>query len=131
MNCKQSELTSAILRGADWLADVAQDKNRRSPTFGAMRNGYWVGLDKWEWFEPIWHTGQAALSLLIAYRLGGQKKHLQAAIRGGEFILRKQIIAPNDPIRHGHICGCVKPDEPLSNTSTFLESLVGLLELTK
>jgi hypothetical protein len=129
MKFKKSDLLSAILHGADWLVDCAQDKDHRSPTFGALRNGYWIGLGRWDWFEPVWHTGQAALALLIAHRLSGRKRYRDAAIRGGEYILRQQIIAPNDPVRHGHIRGYIKPDEPVSNTSTFLESLVGLLKL--
>lgn len=129
MKFKKSDLTAAILRGADWLVDCAQDAEAGSPTCGAMRNGYWVGLNRWDWFEPVWHTGQAALALLIAHRLSGDKRHLQSAIRGGEYILRQQIIDPGDLVRHGHIRGYVKSDDPLSNNSTFLEALVGLLEL--
>jgi len=129
MKFKKRDLISSILRGADWLVDRAQDDDRHSPTFGAMRNGYWVGLGRWDWFEPVWHSGQAALALLIAHRLQRDKRHLQAAIRAGEYILRQQILAPGDLTRHGHIRGYIKPDEPLSNTSTFLEALVGLLEL--
>ncbi len=129
MKYKQADFVSAILRGADWLVDCAQDRDRRSPTFGAMRNGYWVGLGHWEWFEPVWHTGQAILALLIAHRLSGEKRYRAAAICGGEYILRQQIVSRGDPVRHGHIRGYVKPDSPLSNNSTFLESLLGLLEL--
>lgn len=129
MNLQTSDIRSAILRGADWLTDCAQDKNKKSPTYGAMRNGYWVGLGEWAWFEPIWHTGQAAVALLIAYRLSGDRKYLGSALLGGEYILRCQIIAPGDPVRHGHIRGYVNPGDPISNNSTFLESLVGLLAL--
>ena len=68
MQFKKSELVGAILRGADWLVDCAQDQNPRSATFGAMRNGYWVGLRTWAWFEPVWHTGQGIEALLIAHR---------------------------------------------------------------
>src|SRR5262245_35828947 len=103
MKYKRSDLISAITRGADWLVDCAQDKDRSAPTYGAMRNGYWVGLNRWAWFEPIWHTGQASLALLIAHRLSGDKRYLRSAIRGGDYILRNQIIAPDDPVRHGHI----------------------------
>ena len=135
------KLTKRAQLAADWLADIAQKREAAvgiedlSQHFfctnwgGAIRTMYWVASGRWQLAGGAWwHTGQAVKGLVLAHKLLGHDKHLQAARRGVEFLLRSQIQPPDD--NAGLIVAeeDVVPKHPHhASTSSQLESLAGLL----
>jgi poly(3-hydroxybutyrate) depolymerase len=120
-----------------WLADIAQVKNetmvaekdrkrhQQISWTGALRGEYRPATGQWEFFCPIWHTGQAVKALVMAsYVLGDE--FMDSAILGGEFILKNRITEGPDK-------GLILAYEDLPdiiNTSAILEGLDGLFMLS-
>ncbi len=120
-----------------WLARIAQVKNETMVTekdrkrhlqrawTGAIRGEYRAATGQWEFFCPIWHTGQAIKALVMASHVLGDE-FMDSAILGGEFIL-------NNRITEGPDKGLVLAYEDLPdiiNTSAILEGLDGLFLLS-
>lgn len=134
-------LFDSIALACSWLTDVSQIQAERIPTEcarvspfqkswkGAFRGEYSAGKHQWSMFCPVWHSGQAAKALCMAYRLTGEKRLLNSAVLAGNFILNQQITDKNDP-DYGLIYA-IEDYEDCVNTSAILESLEGLLWLTE
>jgi hypothetical protein len=91
----RQDLLARALEACDWLADRCQANARGDPYDGAMRSEYIPALGQWRYYqaesqEPFWHTGQAVRTLIVGYRLGRHQKHLDAAVRGGAYMIRAQ-----------------------------------------
>ncbi|MBR2373333.1 MAG: hypothetical protein IKA87_03785 [Lentisphaeria bacterium] len=93
---------------------------------GAIRGEYLSREKKWESFCPIWHTGQAVKAFVMAAEALEEKKYLEYAVSGAEFILAQQESSGAD-------AGLIKAYEVEAgsvNTSAILEALDGLFMLS-
>ena len=133
-----SRLRDAATLACDWLVGVAQVQGRDLPSDtrdsmghgyrdwrGAIRGEYSAATRQWGFFCPVWHTAQAAKSLILAARRLGQPRFLAAAQRGIGFVLDKQIW---DPAHADH--GLILAYEDFAdkvNTSAVMESLHGVM----
>ena len=138
---KRDQLVEALRLGCEWLTDIAQVKTERltieSDTKGhrhrywrgAIRGEYSVANKTWDFFCPIWHTGQAVKALTLAHQVLKDKHLIEAANLGAEFILKESIRDPEDPDY-----GLILAYEDLGygvNTSAILECLDGLINLSE
>ncbi len=141
LNIDLDRLRESVELGCSWLIDIAQVKTDRltieNDTFnhqhkrwrGAIRGEYRVAEGKWDFFCPIWHTGQAVKALTMAYKVLGEKRLLEAANLGAEFILNERVTDPDDPDY-----GLIFAFESIGNgvnTSAILECLDGLIHLSE
>ncbi len=133
MNIKQ-----VIQAGGDWLIraqtktdEQAKDANTLGYTYpsliGAIRNEYTTRTRRWSYYGPHWHSMQAAIVLLGIYKLTGEKKYYESAIRIGEFLVAQQI-------RDGDDKGMIPTEGKLGNSmihsvAALSESLPGLYYL--
>ncbi|MDD3927200.1 MAG: hypothetical protein PHT33_11150 [bacterium] len=135
------DLLSSVSLACDWLVDVAQvreeslgvemdSKGYRYDSWkGAIRGEYHAGKREWDFFCPVWHTGQAIKALLQAAKALNEERYRSAALLAGEFILDKQIWRDNHP-DHGLILAFEDfPDKV--NVSAVLECLDGLIALAE
>jgi len=72
-------IRTAIRETADYVADVLINEE------GYSRCDYNITEGKWYDYEPPWHTGQAIYALTEAYRITGEKKYLDKAIKAGNW----------------------------------------------
>jgi len=82
---KKAEALQAIDEMAQYLDKVVLDKEGKSRCDYNMAEGVWYP------YEVPWHTGQAVLALLEAYKATGSKAYLDAAKRGGDYWISLQI----------------------------------------
>ena len=139
----KERLPESIRLACDWLSDIAQVKCEHAADDpyhpevrhiheywrGAIKGEYTHGTGQWSFFCPVWHTGQAVKALVLAYRLSGEQKHLDAARLGAEFLTRNQVWDESRP-DHGLILAYEDRDD-LVNTSAILECLDGLIHLAQ
>lgn len=137
----KEELLESINLACNWLTDIAQVKTeqltvaRNKEGFkyenwkGAIRGEYNCGNKEWDFFCPIWHTGQAVKSLVNAYNITKNEKHLQAARLGAEFITNNQVFDKKYP-DFGLILAYEDFPEKV-NTSAILECMDGLMHLAE
>ncbi|MCC6580250.1 MAG: hypothetical protein IT440_07385 [Phycisphaeraceae bacterium] len=134
------DLAESLRRASDWLTDVAQVKETSltvedpwhftyASWKGAMRGEYHAATRKWKFFCPVWHTGQAVKSLVLASGLLHNPKYIHAARLGADFILDKQVWGEDQP-DHGLILAFENSGEWV-NTSAILECMDGLLLLAE
>ena len=93
---------------------------------GAIRGEYLSKEKKWESFCPVWHTGQAVKAFVMASEALEERKFLESAVSGAEFILAQQENSGPD-------AGLIKAYEVEAgavNTSAILEALDGLFMLS-
>lgn len=93
---------------------------------GAIRGEYLSKEKKWESFCPVWHTGQAVKAFVMASEALEERKYLESAVPGAEFILAQQENSGPD-------AGLIKAYEVEAgavNTSAILEALDGLFMLS-
>lgn len=142
LNIQQKELSTSIIRGADWLIKRAQVhdesdlciKTTKYPfTYfkGMLRNEYIQSEGLWNLFGTLWHTGQGIVAMLDAYALSGEKRFLDAAVLAGEWILEQQL---DHDDHDDHDAGLIKgfeDDGDAIGVSCILESLVGLFALER
>lgn len=137
----KSELLKSINLACSWLGNVAQiktdhltvAKNRKGFQYdtwkGAIRGEYSAGRKEWDFFCPVWHTGQAVKAMVDAYKITKDEKHLQSAKLGAEFITNNQIF------EKGHTdFGLILAYEDFAdkvNTSAILECMDGLMHLAE
>ncbi len=134
-------LRAALKLACQWLVDTAQiktetltcEKNKAShPTSywkGAIRGEYSVAKKQWSFFCPMWHTGQAIKSLVMAYNVLNDRNLLEAAMFSAGFIEANRI---SDPESSDFGLILAYEDFPdLVNTSAVLETLDGLLMLSE
>ena len=137
MAVSADELKTALGMACDWLVDIAQvqtetltnEDNTRNlrHTFwkGAIRGEYSAATRKWDFFCPVWHTGQALKALVWSAAVLDRPGYLDAVRLGAEFIGAQRVSDPSDP-DFGMIGGFEdKGDE--ANTSAMLEASEGLL----
>ena len=136
-------LHESIRQACAWLTDIAQVKQPNladgpgphTSRFdyhdwrGAIRGEYAAATKQWDFFCPIWHTGQAVAALALASQTLHDDSLLAAAKFSADFILRHRIDDPNDP-DHGLILAFEDHADKV-NTSAVMESLAGLLQLHK
>jgi len=129
---------SALRRGADWLAEVAQitrpdqpfENPKRYPHRdydGSMRTEYDTRSRRWSLNGPCFHTGQAIRALLVAARRTGDERYRADALRGGAFLFRERIDEMGHPQR-GLLLSLEQNDDEV-NVQVTLEALSGLLDL--
>jgi hypothetical protein len=138
MSAAPEQALGALAEGARWLAHVArvaspsdQFENPRAYSYsnwlGAVRNEYDTKTGTWTVNGPVWHTGQAIRSLLIAHRHIGDLSLLEAAKSMGRFILSTIVDAPGDT-NHGLLLA-YEGDNATVNNQTVFETVPGLLDL--
>ncbi len=82
---KKEEVLKAINETAHYLTDVVLDKEGKSRCDYNMAEGKWYG------YEVPWHTGQAVLALLQAYKVTNNAGYLAAARKGGDWWTTMEI----------------------------------------
>ncbi len=75
----KDEVLNALNDGANYAVDVLLDDE------GKSRCDYNITEGKWYEYEPPWHTGQVIYGLIETYRVTGNKKYLNAAIKAGDW----------------------------------------------
>jgi len=136
-----SMLLESLELACNWLTNIAQiktesltierdSKNHQHRTWrGAIRGEYSVADKVWDFFCPIWHTGQAVKALALAYPILRDDDLLKSAILGAEFIVNESIRDPADP-DYGLILAYEDMGD-IVNTSAILECLDGLIHLSE
>jgi hypothetical protein len=132
------ELEIGILRACDWLINIAQVKtpslppdtadstNHKHPDWrGAIRGEYSVSKKQWDFFCPVWHTGQAVKALVLAGDYFKKESYLSAARLGATFIFNNQIWDENHP-DHGLILAYEDYGDKVT-TSAILEAMHGVI----
>lgn len=76
---KKEDVTRAINETAVYIKDVLLDSE------GKSRCDYNMIEGKWYPYEVPWHTGQAVLALLQAYKVTGNQDYLASAKKGGDY----------------------------------------------
>ena len=129
-------LRHAASLACGWITDVAQMKTdaltgeRNSHNLqhhhwrGALRGEYRVSTCQWDFFCPVWHTGQGIKALVWAAEALGRPDLLDAARLSAEFIGAERVSDPSSP-HYGLIYGFEDFGDKAS-TSAVLESVDGL-----
>jgi uncharacterized protein YyaL (SSP411 family) len=76
---KKEDFVRAVDQIAKYVSGPMMDEKGRSRCDYNMTEG------KWYEYEVPWHTGQTVNALLAAYKQTGNKKYLDAAIKGGNY----------------------------------------------
>jgi len=138
---ERRELEVALRRACAWLTDVAQIKgetltvekntprHRYASWRGAIRGEYSSDRREWDFFAPVWHTGQAIKALVLASRALGDASLLGPAELAASFIGGARVNDPNDP-DHGLILAFENGPTGI-NTSAILEAVDGLFLLSE
>lgn len=92
-----------------------------------MRTEYDTTTRTWAINGPVFHTGQAIRSLLVAHKRTGNPRYRQAALTGGEFLLRETIDEHHHP-QQGLLKSLEQNDDEI-NVQVTIEALAGLLDL--
>ncbi|MCM8778059.1 MAG: hypothetical protein NC905_07385 [Candidatus Omnitrophica bacterium] len=133
-------LVTGLFHACKWLTEIAQKKeenlipeiekdtqeHRQKTWKGCIRGEYSPHEKKWDFFCPIWHTGQAIKSLVLAYHILKDEKLLDAARLGADFIVKNRIEDRGDD--YGLILA-FEDFGNLVNVSAILEALDGLIYL--
>lgn len=132
-------LKNAVEMACHWLIAIAQ-KKESNLTFeknsqhlnhqdwrGSIRGEYSAATSTWDYFCPVWHTGQAIKALVLAHQLTGTTEYLHAAELSAGFLARQQIQNKTHP--DFGLLYAYEDDGRKVNTSAVLEALEGLLML--
>lgn len=129
-------LSHAVAAACDWITNVAQMKTdalsgeRNSHKLehkhwrGALRGEYHASTRQWDFFCPVWHTGQAIKALVLASQALKRPDLLEAARFSAEFIGAERVAARSSP-HYGLIFGFEDFGDKV-NTSAVLECVDGL-----
>jgi hypothetical protein len=132
----RTTLTRAVTAACDWITDVAQMKTdslsgeqnshklEHQHWRGALRGEYRASTRQWDFFCPVWHTGQAIKSLVWAAQALNCPDLLAAARLGAEFIGSARVADQSSP-HYGLIFGFEDFGDK-SSTSAVLEAVEGL-----
>ena len=135
------DLRESLRLACNWIIDIAQVKTEKLTIEsnsndlqhkywrGAIRGEYNVAEKRWDFFCPIWHTGQAVKALTLAYPILKDDRLIEATNLEAEFILKESIRDPHDP-DYGLILAYEDVGDGV-NTSAILESLDGLISLSE
>ncbi|MFA5865435.1 MAG: hypothetical protein WC975_12220 [Phycisphaerae bacterium] len=139
-NLDPLKLKSGLLLACDWVTEIAQLKTENFPPDtrdtighlhkswkGAIRGEYSVAQKQWDFFCPVWHTGQAVKALVLAAEYFKNERYQSAARLGADFIINNQIWNPENP-DHGLILAYEDYGDKVT-TSAILESMHGLILL--
>lgn len=136
-----AELGEALELACRWLVDTAQvktknltcEKNSLSHSYddwrGAIRGEYSAARREWDFFCPVWHTGQAAAALVAAYGVIGDSRLLESAKLAGDFIGRARVSDKTHP--HYGLIRATEDRGSVVNTSAVLECCDGLIALSE
>jgi hypothetical protein len=134
-------LRTAIAAGCAWMTDVAQmrsdalsgehnsHKLQHKHWKGALRGEYSAATRQWDFFCPVWHTGQAIKALVLASKALGRPALLDAARFSAEFIGAERVSDRSHP-HYGLIFGFEDRGDQV-NTSAVLECVDGLWLLSE
>lgn len=134
-------LQSSLQSACTWITNVAQMKNDRLTTEknsqdlpykrwrGAIRGEYSAAFRQWDFFAPVWHTGQAIKALVLANQVLEDPSLLKSAELGAQFIGEARFADPKEK-NYGLIWGAEGNIHGV-NTSCVLECLDGLILLAK
>jgi hypothetical protein len=132
----RAALSRAVSDACDWLTDVASmkadalagennsHKLEHRHWRGALRGEYRVSTRQWDFFCPVWHTGQAVKALVWASRALKRPELLDAARFSAEFIGAERVADRSDP-HYGLIFGFEDFGDRASTSAGF-ESVDGL-----
>ncbi|OHB53290.1 MAG: hypothetical protein A2Y12_15695 [Planctomycetes bacterium GWF2_42_9] len=135
------EMMQSLNLACDWIieqsictmATISQNENPHNYKYsnwtGAIRE-YNAQTRSWYVFGPIWHTGQAIKSLVMAYKILKQQYILDAAEKCCRFILNATI-QDTDEDDFGMIDARENGEPEVSATSCMLEALDGLISLAE
>jgi hypothetical protein len=136
MHLKSAALREGIDAACAWIANVAQMKSdtlagesnshnlQHRHWKGALRGEYSAATRQWDFFCPIWHTGQAIKSLVLAARALERPALLDAARFSADFIGAERVSDPAHA-HYGLIFGYEDRGDQV-NTSAILECVDGL-----
>jgi len=138
MTDRRAQCLASLDRASVWLRDVAQVRGPGQPFenqagyphadfTGAMRTEYDTKTRVWSTNGPVFHSGQAIRSFLVARRRLGDDRYLDAALAAGEFLLRERIDEPGHPQRG--LLMSLEQNEDEINIQVTVEALSGLLDL--
>lgn len=134
------EFKDSILNACRWLIDVAMVKTREltvesnqyefsyTDWRGAIRGEYDVATKRWDFFCPMWHSGQALKGLSLAYLVFKEQWLLDGAKEVAGFLTRNCIADRDDPN-----FGAMYAYEGIEgiNCSAVMETVDGLFHLAK
>jgi hypothetical protein len=132
----RTALTRAVTSACNWITGIAQmkadhlsgelnsHKLEHQHWRGALRGEYRASTRQWDFFCPVWHTGQAVKTLVWAAQALNRPDLLDAARLGAEFIGSARIADRSSP-HYGLILG-FEDFGDRSSTSAVLESVDGL-----
>jgi hypothetical protein len=131
-----ARLKTAIAGACSWITDVAQMKsdalNGESNSHnlqhrhwkGALRGEYRAATRQWDFFCPVWHTGQAIKALVLAAKALDRPALLDAARFSAGFIGAERVADKAHP-HYGLVFGFEDRGDQV-NTSAVLECADGL-----
>jgi hypothetical protein len=105
----RATLGRAVAAACQWITDVAQMKTdaltveHNTPKLehrhwrGALRGEYRASTRQWDFFCPVWHTGQAIKALVWASQALNRPDLLDSARLGAEFIGVERIADRSSP----------------------------------
>jgi hypothetical protein len=129
-------LSRAVAAACEWITGVAQMKTdtlsgeRNSHKLehqhwrGALRGEYHASTRQWDFFCPVWHTGQAIKALVLASQALNRPDLLDAARFSAGFIGAERVGDRSSP-HYGLIFGFEDVGDKV-NTSAVLECVDGL-----
>ena len=129
-------LLRSVAAACDWITGVAQmhadtlsgernsHKLEHQHWRGALRGEYRASTREWDFFCPVWHTGQGIKALVWAARALDRPDLLDAARLGAEFIGAERVADRSDP--HYGLIYAFEDFGDKASTSAALESLDGL-----
>ncbi len=145
---KKEKLKQRIKLALDWLSEIAQKKDEKINKAtelnilkaqhqywkGAIRSEYLVAEKKWNFYAPIWHSGQALKSLVLGSQLDfinndDKNKYLNSAEEIANFTFNNQIWDEKNP-DHGLILAYEDIPGKIT-TSGILEAAHGFFLLSE
>lgn len=129
-------LEHAIAAGCDWITGVAQMKSdelsgeRNSHHLehrhwrGALRGEYRAATRQWDFFCPVWHTGQAIKALVWASQAQARPDLLESARFSAEFLGMERVSDRSNP--HYGLIYAFEDFGDRASTSAILEAVDGL-----
>jgi len=132
----RAALSRSVTAACNWITAVAQMKTdtltgehnthklEHQHWRGALRGEYHASTRQWDFFCPVWHTGQAIKALVLASQALSRPDLLEAARLSAEFIGVERVADRSSP-HYGLIYGFEDFGDKAS-TSAVLESVDGL-----
>lgn len=141
LNVDLNQLKESLRIACDWLVDIAQVKTDQLTVEkntvghghkswkGAIRGEYSAAKREWDFFCPVWHTGQAVGALIRANNVLKDCRLIDAAVAGAEFIGAERM--SNMRNKHYGLIYATEDRGNVVNTSAVLECCDGLITLSR